>query len=93
MAELHEVDPASRKTRAMMSVAAALCVLGFASLVWLHDSPGVGATATGAPLFATDTQSLADDLARAPASTGVPSAESVFRDWKYTAPEEPIAQF
>jgi hypothetical protein len=53
----------------------------------------VGATATGATLFATDTQSLADDLARAPASTGVPSAESVFRDWKYTAPEEPIAQF
>jgi hypothetical protein len=35
----------------------------------------------------------ANDYLRAPTTTGVPSAESVFRGASYSSPEEPIAQF
>jgi type IV secretory pathway TrbD component len=75
-----------RKMRTIMGVAAALCVLALASLVWLHDGHGAVAVAaaTTAPLAAADPPTTA---------TGVPSAQSVFKGAAYIAPEEPIAQF
>jgi hypothetical protein len=93
MATLHRHGQSGRRLRAVMSVAAALCVLGFASLVWLR---------TAEPIL-TDNHAAAavwDAPASASASSfttsrqnGVPSAESVFRGSAYIAPDEPIAQF
>ncbi len=83
----------SKSLRAVMSVAAALCVLGLASLVFVH-APDVA-------LATDDTTSVAADTSRAmpPAAPGgawtnnVPQADSVFGGKGYIAPEEPIAQF
>ena len=80
-----------RTLRTFMSVGAALCVLGLASLVYLHapdatmamtDTPA--ATAVAAPLGAVTPGS---------GPTNVPSADAVFHGKGYVAPEEPIAQF
>jgi hypothetical protein len=92
MVTWYEMEGRGGKKRTIMSIAAALCVLGLVSLVWLHDSREASAAA-GVPVVANDTQPPAGDSLRLPASTGVPSAESVFMDAKYIAPEEPIAQF
>lgn len=77
------------RLRAAMSVVAALSVLGLASVLWVHESGG-GAP-TRVPLLANEPASVSDFL-HAPVSTGVPSAESVFKG-RNVAPEEPIAQF
>lgn len=94
MATLHRHGQPGRRLRAAMSVAAALCVLGFASLVWLHNP--------AEPILANShaSTSVWDAPASAPVSSStnsgqnaVPSAENVFRGSAYIAPEEPIAQF
>jgi hypothetical protein len=92
MVKGYEAEGSDRKIRTIMSVAAVLCVLGLASLVWLHDGQEAAAAATSASLVASDVQPPAGDSLRESA-TGVPSAESVFRGAAYVAPEEPIAQF
>jgi hypothetical protein len=75
--------------RAVMSVAATLCVLGFAGLLWMHDFGGAATTRASAVSDAAPPI----DFLRAPAATGVPSAESVFKGAGHVPPEEPIAQF
>lgn len=76
--------------RAVMSVAATLCVLGFAGLLWVHDFGGAATTrAALVPAASAPTT----DFLRAPTATGVPSAESVFKGAGHVPPEEPIAQF
>jgi hypothetical protein len=79
-----------RTLRTFMSIGAALCVLGLASLVFLHAPDTTMAmtdasapTDVGAPFGA----------APGTGATNVPSAETVFRDKGYVAPEVPIAQF
>jgi hypothetical protein len=81
-----------RTLRAAMSVAAALCVLGLASLVFVH-SPDAGFAAADAASVAVDSGTTLGPGAPLAGWTNVPSAESVFRDKGYVAPEEPIAQF
>ena len=79
--------------RVAMSVAATLCVLGLAGLVFLHAPDAAFATDDAMP------RASAPAAATAPAAPGagwtgnVPSADSVFRGKGYVAPEEPIAQF
>jgi hypothetical protein len=92
MATLHQLDPAGRRRRAMMGVAAALCVIGLASLVVLHESTPRSIAATRAPLVATEAPA-GTPTAAAPGTTGVPSAENVFGHVRFAPPEEPIAQF
>ena len=76
----------------MMGAAAALCVIGLASLVVLHESTPTTLAATRVPLAATEV--AATTFTAAPsATTGVPSAESVFGHARFALPEEPIAQF
>ena len=94
MATLHRYGQAGRRLRAAMSVAAALCVLGFASLVWLHDSPEpilANSHAAAAVWDAPASAAVSSSTTSRP--NGVPSAESVFRGSANIAPEEPIAQF
>ena len=91
MATLHQLDPAGRRRRAMMGVAAALCVIGLASLVVLHESTPMSIAAMRAPLAAEARGATASTAA--PAITGVPSAEFVFGHVRYALPEEPIALF
>ena len=92
MATLHQLDPAGRRRRAMMGVAAALCVIGLASLVVLHDSASAGIAANAVSF--TVSAALADgDASGLATPTGVPSAESVFGHPRYAAPEEPVPQF
>ncbi|MGE5170575.1 MAG: hypothetical protein ACM3JC_09405 [Rudaea sp.] len=93
MTTLHEGRFEERgKLRARLSVGAALCVLGLASLVWWHDRRDVSNLALPAAFAATDTPVAAAGTASAK-DTGVPSAESVFRGRGYIAPEAPVAQF
>jgi hypothetical protein len=89
MAKLH-LHPQQRTRRAAMIVVAALCVLGFASLVFLHDAWSPSMTASASP--GVGILPVAGD-AETPAATGVPSAESVFRGAPYKATEEAIEQF
>jgi hypothetical protein len=94
MATLHRYGQAGRRLRAAMSVAAALCVLGFASLVWLHNSPEpILANSHAATAVWDEPASAAVSSSTTSRPNGVPSAESVFRGSAYIAPEEPIAQF
>jgi hypothetical protein len=88
MNALHEGSKS--KWRALMTVAAALSVLGLAGVLWQHPSSGAAASSA---LIATDEPATMNDFLRAPATTGVPSAASVFRGADNVAPEEPIAQF
>jgi hypothetical protein len=93
MTHHQELQAPSKSLRAVMSVAAALCVLGLASLVFIH--------APDAALATGDTTSVAADTSRVipPALPGgawtnnVPQADRVFDGKAYIAPEEPIAQF
>jgi hypothetical protein len=73
----------------MMGVAAALCVIGLASLVVLHEGTPTTIAATGVSLVATE----ASATTAPSATTGVPSAENVFGHARFALPEEPIAQF
>jgi hypothetical protein len=75
------------KLKAAMSVAATLCVLGLAGMMWLHD-PDARSVERRAGSFAAPV-SAATTL---PAS-GIPSAAKAFEGRKYEGPEEPIAQF
>jgi len=79
-----------RTLRAAMSVVAALCVLGLAGLVVLHDGWTPGIVVSARPAVVSDAAAMGDS--GMPVATGVPSAESVFRGAAY-APEEPITQF
>jgi hypothetical protein len=92
MATLHQLDQAGRRHRAMMGVAAALCVIGLAGLVVLHESTSTTLAATRVPLVATEAPATTPTAA-APTTSGVPSAESVFGHVRFAPPEEPIAQF
>jgi len=93
MGTVHRMETSTgRKTGAIMSVAAALCVIGLAGVLWLHGS-GIGAGGEAAALVSSATPAPANDYLRAPTTTGVPSAARVFRGASYTPPEEPIAQF
>jgi len=89
MDTLHEGGGKS-KLGALMSVAATICVLGFAGLLWMHDFGGTAASRTA---FVPEAPTPANDFLRAPTATGVPSAESVFKGAGYVPPEEPVAQF
>ena len=89
MAKLH-LHQQLRARSAAMSAVAALCVLGFASLVFLHDASGPS-LASALPGVVGNLPATGD--AETSATTGVPSAESVFRGAPYKAPEEAIAQF
>jgi hypothetical protein len=86
----YEPEEAGRRLRALMSVAAAVCVLGLASLVWMH-APAQSDAASLAP-FASSDQSAVSGESVTFSGTGVPSADSVFRGTS-SPPEEPIAQF
>lgn len=78
-----------RTLRAFMTVAAALCVIGLAGLVFVHaPDPTIGAL----DAYVARTEAT-PRIVESTGSTGVPSAESVFRDKPYVAPEAPIAQF
>ena len=78
-----------RTLRAFMTVAAALCVIGLAGLLFVRmPDPTIGAL----DAYVTRTEA-APRMVQNAGSTGVPSAESVFRDKLYLAPEAPIAQF
>ena len=97
---LYERQNPGRALRALMSVGAALCVLGLASLVFVHApdaaiSSGKGVTVT--PVSARDAAAVTSNTRFATTSaenfTGVPSAESVFRGKTDIPAEEPIAQF
>lgn len=91
MGTVHRMETSTgRKTGAIMSVAAALCVIGLAGVLWLH---GYGIDAGGEAAALVSSATPANGYLRAPMTTGVPSAESVFRGASYTPPEEPIAQF
>lgn len=93
MTTLHEGRSEQRgKLSARLSVGAALCVLGLASLVWWHDRQEVSSVALPAAFVAADAPTAANVTGSARA-TGVPSAESVFGGRGYVAPEAPIAQF
>lgn len=88
----HPQQHPGRTLRAFMAAAAAICVLGLASLVFLH-APDTTIDSLAPAAEATDLVH-ADALAAPIAAwTSVPSAESVFRDKGYVAPEPPIAQF
>jgi hypothetical protein len=91
MATLHRLDQAGRRRRAMRSVAAALCVIGLASLVVLHEGAPTTVAATGSPVATAATAPT--PTARPAATTGVPSADSVFGHARFALPEQPIAQF
>ena len=54
MATLHKLNETDSGLRTTMSVAATLCVLGLATLVWLHDSPQISVAAQPAPFVAVD---------------------------------------
>ncbi|HET9668445.1 MAG TPA: hypothetical protein VFQ93_02485 [Casimicrobiaceae bacterium] len=90
----HQQLQAPKSLRAVMSVAAALCVLGLASLVFIH-APDVALTTDDTPATAAADTSRA----RPPETPGgawtnnVPQADTVFGGKGYRAPEEPIAQF
>ena len=90
MGTLRDSDRNEPTWRAVMSVAATLCVLGFAGLLWMHD---FGGAATTRAALASGAPAPPNAFLRAPAATGVPSAESVFNGAGYVPPEEPIAQF
>jgi hypothetical protein len=90
MGTVHSNGGDNSTWRAVMSVAATLCVLGFAGLLWMHDFGGA-ATTRAAPV--SDASPPSTDFLRAPAATAVPSAESVFKGAGHVPPEEPIAQF
>ena len=90
MGALHENDGGKSTWRAVMSVAATVCVLGFAGLLWMHDFGGAAKTRAA---LVSDAPAVPNDFLRAPAATGVPSAESVFKGAGYVPPEEPVAQF
>ena len=96
MVTSHRHAQAGHGLRASMSIAAALSVLGFTSLVWLHNSQPILANTHAATAISDARASAA---VSSPATSGpngpngVPSAESVFRGAAYMAPEEPIAQF
>ena len=93
MTTLHEGRSEQRgKLSARLSVGAALCVLGLASLVWWHDRQEVSSVALPTAFVAADAPTAANAAGSATA-TGVPSADSVFRGHGYVAPEAPIAQF
>ena len=91
MNSLYEGGKGNSKLRTLMSVAAALSVMGLASLYWLHDFGGSGASRASLVVF--DTPATGNDFLHAPTTTGVPSAESVFGGAKYSPPEEPTATF
>ena len=90
MAKLHLHQQQQRARRAAMSVVAALCVLGFA-IVFLHDASSPSLAASALPGVVGNLSVPGD--AETSETTGVPSAESVFRGAPYKAPEEAIAQF
>jgi hypothetical protein len=93
MTTLHEGRYEERgKLRARLSVGAALCVLGLASLVWWHDRRDMSSVALPAAFAISDGSAIATAAPPATA-TDVPSAESVFRGRGDVAPEAPIAQF
>jgi hypothetical protein len=81
------------KLRARLSVGAALCVLGLASLVWWHDRRDMSSVALLPAAFVASDGSAVATAAPPATATGVPSAESVFRGRGDVAPEAPIAQF
>lgn len=87
MARQHQY--VQRTFRAVVGVVAALCVLGFASLAFLHDAAKPSMAASALPSTVGDSPAAGNS---AP-SSGIPSAESVFRGAPYTAPDETIAQF
>lgn len=94
MAKLHRFDDSGRTLRSIMGAAAALCVLGLASLLWLHNSPeAVLANANASNANVSDTQGIATSPTSVETGTGVPAAENVFPRDRYVPPEEPIAQF
>ena len=98
---LHERQKTAPAFRALMTVAAALCVLGLAGLIFVHaPDAAVASRAADAvnPASVRDAAAVTSNTARfattsAENFTGVPSAASVFRGKGYGPREEPIEQF
>jgi hypothetical protein len=80
-----------RTFRAVVGIVAALGVLGLAGLAFLHDAAKPSMAASTLP-GAVGNSPVAGNAAT-PATSGIPSAESVFRGAPYIPPDEPIAQF
>jgi len=91
MTHYQERQAADKTLRAVMSVAAAICVLGLASLVFIH-APDVAFATADTAANATDTTRTVDTPGVA-STSNVPSADSIFHGKGYVPPEEPIAQF
>ena len=89
MAKQH-LHQQQRTRRAAMTVVAALCVLGFASLVFLHDA-STPSTASALPAAVGNLPAAGE--AETSATSRFPSAASVFRGAAYEAPEGTIEQF
>ena len=79
-----------RTLRTAVSVVGALFVLGFASLVFLHDASSPSMAASALPAAVGNLPAAGE--AETSATSRFP-AESVFRGALYTAPDEAIAQF
>ena len=90
MAKVH-LHQERRTLRAAVSVVAALCVLGFAGLAFLHDASRPSIAASALPGAVGNLPAAGD--AETSATSGLPSAASVFRGAPSKAPDEPIAQF
>jgi hypothetical protein len=94
MTQYQEPQAQGRTLRAVMGVAAAICVLGLASLVFVHAPDVALATSDSSAASATDSsQANAPAAPDAGWTNNVPSADNAFRGKGYVAPEEPIAQF
>jgi hypothetical protein len=90
MAKQH-LHQQQRTRRAAMTVVAALCVLGFASLVFLHDASTPSMAASALPAAVGNLPAAGE--AETSATSRFPSAASVFRGAPYEAPEGTIEQF
>ena len=80
-----------RTFRAVVGVVAAVCVLGFASVAFLHSAARPSMAASAPPGAVADSPAAGNTATSA--ASGIPSAESVFRGAPYIPPEETIEQF
>ena len=93
MTHYQEPQAMGKSFRAVMSVAAAICVLGLASLVFIHAPDVALVIDNTASAAAVATPGIAASAPGPAWTSNVPSADSVFRGKGDLAPEEPIAQF
>lgn len=93
MNSLHPGGPGNPNLRRLMGVAAALSVLGLATLFWLNDLTVTGNASRTALVVSDVPATTANSFLPASTTTGVPSAESVFGGAAYSPSGEPVATF